>query len=417
MPWIDRLLEAAYTSPSGERLVFYYENVSKEFDKKTTAFDPADADGTYIQDNGSTSDRFPLRIFFWGAEYDVEAEAFETALRERGTGKLDHPIYGVRDVIPFGVIKRRDDLKTAANQTILQITFRETIGLVYPIGSEDPASEVAEAVEEYNAAAAAELELGLFLKTVNAVVTFGNNVEALVGTVQSNLQAIADFADDVQKQFNAIVDSINNGIDILVEAPLALAFQVTQMIQAPARALASIKARLSAYGDLAEALISGNGASVGSSGGELNMSSNNELRTTDLFVSSYVTGQIISVLNNQFVTKTEALEAADVILEQFEAVIAWRDDNFEALEVIDTGEAYQQLQEAVSITIGFLVELSFTLKQERSIVLDRPRTIIDLVGELYGTVDQELDFLITSNNLSGDEILELPAGKEIVYYI
>ena len=417
MAWIDNLLEAAYTSPSGERLVFSYENVSKEFDKKTAAFDPADADGTYIQDNGSTSDRFPLRVIFWGTDYDTEAAAFEAALRERGFGKLEHPMYGVVDVVPFGKIKRRDDLKSAANQCILQITFRETIGLVYPTSAGDPASEVTEAVEEYNAAAAAELELSVYLNTVNAITTFANNVEALVGEVQSNLQAIVDVADDVQKQFNAIVDSINNSIDILVGAPLALAFQVTQMIQAPARALANIKARLSAYGDLANALISGNGANVGSSGGELNMSSNNELRTADLFVSSYVTGQIISVLNNQFVTKTEALEAADVILEQFEAVIAWRDDNFEALEIIDTGEAYQQLQEAVSITIGFLVELSFSLKQERSIVLDGPRTIIDLAGELYGTVDQELDFLITSNNLSGDEILELPAGKEIVYYI
>ena len=79
--------------------------------------------------------------------------------------------------------------------------------------------------------------------------------------------------------------------------------------------------------------------------------------------------------------------------------------------------AYQRLQEAVAITAGFLVEISFTLKQESIIILDRPRTIVDLVAELYGTVDDELDFFITSNNLSGSEILELPKGREIVYYI
>ena len=417
MAWLDNLIEAAYTSPSGERLTFQYEDVSKEFDKKTSGYDSLDADGTYVQDTGSTSDRFPFRIFFWGEEYDTEAEAFEAALRERGVGKLEHPIYGVRDVVPFGTIKRRDDLKTAANQTILQLTFWETTGLVYPSSAGDPASEVVEAVDEYNAAAAAELELGLFLRTVTAVVAFGNNVEALVNEVQDGLQTIADVADDVQKQFNAIVDSINTGIDFLVKAPLALAFQITQMIQAPARALASIKARLSAYGDLAQSLISGNGASVGSSGGELNVSNENELRTNDLFVSSYVTGSIVSVVNNQFVTKTEALEAADTILQQFADVVAWRDDNFEALGVIDTGGSYQKLQEAVAITVGFLVEISFSLKQERSIVLDRPRTYIDLCAELYGKTDSEFDFMITSNDLSGDEMLELPAGKEIVYYV
>lgn len=84
---------------------------------------------------------------------------------------------------------------------------------------------------------------------------------------------------------------------------------------------------------------------------------------------------------------------------------------------IDTGSAYQQLQEAVAITAGFLVGISFTLKQERRLILDRSRTIIDLVAELYGSIDEQLDFFITSNNLSGSEILELPKGREIVYYV
>lgn len=417
MPWLDRLIEAAYTSPSGTRLTFHYEDVSKEFDKKTSGYDFPDADGTYVQDTGASSDRFPLTIFFWGPEYDTEADEFESALRERGVGVLDHPIYGVRDVVPFGAIKRRDDLKTAANQAVLQVTFWETTGLIYPTSAADPASEVETAVEDYNAAAAEEFELGLFLDTVVAIVEFAEEVQAFVDEVESGLQEIADFANDVQQAFNAIVDSINNGIDILVGAPLALAFQVTQMIQAPARALAGIKARLSAYGDLARSILSGRGATVGSSGGELNVNNANQLRTSDLFVSSYVTGQIVSVLNNQFTTKTEALEAAATIQEQFNDVIAWRDDNFEALGVVDTGGAYQKLQQAVAVTVGYLVQISFTLKQEKSIVLTGPRTVIDLAGELYGTVDSELDFLITSNDLSGDEILELPAGKEIVYYV
>ena len=50
-------------------------------------------------------------------------------------------------------------------------------------------------------------------------------------------------------------------------------------------------------------------------------------------------------------------------------------------------------------------------------MLGHNRTIIDLVAELYGSVDDQLDFLISSNDLTGDEILELPKGREIVYYI
>ena len=57
------------------------------------------------------------------------------------------------------------------------------------------------------------------------------------------------------------------------------------------------------------------------------------------------------------------------------------------------------------------------LKQERSITLDRARTIIDLCGELYGSVDDNLDFAINSNGLTGSEILELPRGFDFVYYV
>ena len=85
-------------------------------------------------------------------------------------------------------------------------------------------------------------------------------------------------------------------------------------------------------------------------------------------------------------------------------------------ELVDTGETYLAMQNSTALAVGFLVELSFTLAQERRITLDRPRTLIDLVAELYGDVDSQLDFFIDTNDLSGDEIIELPAGREIVYY-
>ena len=86
-------------------------------------------------------------------------------------------------------------------------------------------------------------------------------------------------------------------------------------------------------------------------------------------------------------------------------------------DLIDTGETYTALQNSTALAIGFLVELSFTLAQERRFILTRPRSLIDLVAELYGEVDAQLDFFIDTNDLSGDEITELPAGREIIHYV
>jgi len=440
MSWADRIREAAYNSPNGTRIVFDYENVRKSFDKKTTAFNFPDADGTFIQDMGHTGRRYPLRVFFWGDNHDVQASAFEAALQERGVGKLEHPMYGAVDVVPFGTITQRDDLKTSANQTVIEVTFWETIDLIYPASQSDPASNVLSAVDEYNIAAAAEFEDVTSLDSAVEQSSFKNIYTSLLDNVKSGLQVVADVQEDVQKQFNAINDSINEGIDVLISQPLALAFQTILLIQAPARAIANIKARLESQANLFTSITSGGGAGGGVSSVDTRLNSydnltdatitgdkaiitpgtdsrnSNEFHTNDLYVSTYVTGSIISVVNNRFTTKTEALEAADFILEQFAEVVAWRDDNFESLGELDVGKAYQQLQEAVAVTVGFLVEISFTLKQERKLILDRNRTIIDLVGELYGSTDDQLDFFITSNSLTGSEILELPKGREIVYY-
>lgn len=414
MAWNDRIREAAYTSPSGDRITFAYENVRKTVDKKTTGFEFPDANGTFVQDLGHTGRRYPLRVFFWGDDYDLDAEKFETALLERGTGKLEHPIYGTVDVVPFGTITRRDDLKTAANQAVVEVTFWETIGLVYPVAQTDPAAAVLAAVDEYNATASEEFEDTTSLDSAVEQASFKNSYEALLDSARSGLQTVADAQENVQKQFDAIYDSINEGIDVLIAQPLTLAFQTTQLLQSPARALTNIQARLDAYGDLANSIISGDGAVVSPGNDSTN---SNQFHTNDIYASTYVTGSVVSVVNNEFTTKTEALEAAERVLTQLEDVTAWRDDNFQSLEEIDQGAAYQQLQEAVALTAGFLVEISFSLKQERRVVLDRNRTIIDLAAELYGSVDDQLDFLINSNNLTGSEILELPRGREIVYYV
>ena len=405
MAWNDRIREAGYTSPSGVRLTFGYENVQRSVGKKTTGFEFPDADGTFVQDLGHTGRKYPFRMFFWGEDYDLEVQAFEDALLERGVGRLDHPIYGSVDVVPFGEIVRRDDLTTAANQAVLQVTFWETIGLVYPSSQTDPASAVLISVDEYNTSASEEFEEVIDLDTEVEKATFEGEYTALLSSVKNGLQGVADTQADVKKQFDAIEKSINQGIDILISKPLTLAFQTILLIQSPARALTSIEARLSAYVGLTDDIIA------------LTQDTANSFHASDLYASTYVTGSVVSVVNNQFNTKSEALSAADVLLAQMDAVTNWRDDNFALLDEIDTGGSYQQLLEAVALTAGFLVQISFSLKQERRIVLDRDRTIVDLVAELYGSIDDQLDFLINTNNLSGSEILELPKGREIVYYI
>ncbi len=409
MGWEERLSGAAYTSPNGNRLTFDYENVSKEIDIKGSAFEFPDINGTYIQPGGHSGRRYPLRLFFWGDDYDQKVAAFEEMLLQPGIGQLDHPIYGSLDVVPFGTIKRRDDLKTAANQAILEVTFWETLDLIFPSVQNDGAAETLSAIDAFNNS----FDENISTKSAVEKASFKSSYDSFLKSAKGGLQSVADTQADVQKQFNAVNKSINDGIDILIAKPALLFFQTKTMIQIPARSLSNIGARLTAYNNLIssftneeEPLTKGNDSR-----------NENKFATNDVFVTTAVTGSIVSVVNNEFTTKVEAIEAADEITKQFDAAVVWRDNNLKSLEVIDIGGSYQNLQEATALAVGYLVQLSFSLKQERRIILDRDRTMIDLVAELYGSIDDQLDFFINSNDLTGSEIKEIPKGREIVYYI
>jgi prophage DNA circulation protein len=414
MSWEERLKEAAYTSPSGTRLTFDYEDVSRSYEKKTTAFEFPDADGTYVQDLGKTGRRYPFQIFIWGENYDLEATAFEEALAESGIGILEHPVYGTVNVVVTGAVTRRDNVTTRGNQAVITATFWDTINTVYPVAQVDPGAATEQSLALFNQVSAEMADVNLNLEGAVERVTFRETFLRLLDTTRSNLSPIFSLQDGIGRGFNTIYASIAGDIDNLILNPSQLVSQTLRMIQLPALTATSVVDRITAYSGLIDEVL----AFPETTNNAYGPTEINAFYAKDVFATAFVTGAVISVLNNQFSTKTEAIEAADLVISIFDGTNVWRENHFELLEEIDTGEVYQQLQESVAIVAGFLVFISFSLRQERIVILDRARTIIDLIGELYGQItNDDIDFFISSNSLIGSEILELPRGREVKYYV
>lgn len=412
MSWQERIKDAAYTSPSGIRFSFIYEDVSKESDKKTTVFTFPDKDGAFIQDLGRGGRRYPLRIFFSGENYDLVADEFFTALEEVGVGILEHPLYGTINVVPTGTIRRRDNLKTASNQAVFDIEFWETITEIsFPFAETEAITIVNESIENFSEDASEQFDDELELETVSEAIDFKSKFLTALDLTKSVLDDIAKIQQDIKSQFDAIYNTIQTNIDELIGVPVQLALNTIDFIRLPARALSGINAKLDAYGNLINNII----------GNDFEPSYDNKIKNNfvslSLFANTSLIAEVEATLFTELETKPEAINVADIIVTNFDNIINWSDTNRNTLEIIDTGEAYQQLQNAVIADTTRLVQISFSLKQERFVVLERPRTIIDLCAELYGVVDSQLDFLISSNSLTGDEIIELPKGKEIKYYI
>ncbi len=417
--WADRLIEAAYTSPSGTRIKFMYEDVERVGEKRGTVYEFPGVDGGYVQQHGFGARRYPLTCFFSGRDCDRQASAFEVAVYENGIGTLEHPRYGKISVVPLGDILRRDDLKSAANQSIVQLTFWTTIKDLYPNGAKDARSEIEASIDGYDVVAAQAYADKVDLASGVAKANAKASVRALLREVSGALQSVADATSSVRREFDDNVRLINYGIDVLVGQPLLLAQQIQNLINAPARALAGIRSRLEGYAALASRIFS-------SRAGRPELSAidpvasllkrSNDFHLARLFAGSAVAGSIRSTIEHTFGTRPEAAAAAVDVTALFDSSVAWSDQGFAELGEVDTGESYQALRSAAALAAGRLIEASFTLVAERRLVLDRPRTIVDLAAELYGTVDDALDRLILNNALTGEEILEVPRGRTILYY-
>lgn len=397
---------------------------------------------SYIQRTGHGSRRYPLRCCFAGPQCDLEATAFEIALMEPGTGTLEHPIYGNVQVVPFGEIGRRDDLKTASNQSIVECEFFTTTGAIYPTNDAHPQNEVLAALGSFNVQAAQQFANKTSLVSAANKAATKSTIKGLLKKVGGAFDSVSSSVAEVRSGVKEVTDTINLGMDVLIGKPLLLAQQISNLIQSPARALIGLESRLDGYGRLFDSIF---GSAAAKPGERIDFTSSllarrqrvaNDFHSADLFAMNCVAGQILStsaqpldangrvVRGPIFTTKPQAISAAAQIADLMDDVIEWRDDAFDALgtlpsvgnDQVDTGESYQALKQAVALAQGMLIQTSFALVPERSITLDRARTIIDVAAEVYGAVDSRLDFLISSNNLSGSEILELPAGRKILYY-
>ena len=443
MPWQDRLRQAAYTGPSGTRLRFDYEDVSREYEARGTVFDFPGVNESYVQRTGFASRKYPLRCIFWGDDHDRFATAFEALLLENGVGKLEHPMYGTVDVVPFGTITRNDSLKTAANQTIIELTFWSTLRAIYPEARSDPQNEIKAALNGFNAAKAQEFADKMNLVGAVNKARAKATIRNLLQGISSGLEGISDTVTSISETMRTVQSDINFGMDVLIGQPLLLAQQIINLTTLPARAIAGIESRLEQYGLLLDRIIESSAGSpaeqVATSVSLLQSQTNiaNDFHSSDLVAMTCVSAAVLAAASTPvnsngslvfdspvFTTKPQAMRAAEAILEMSDEAVVWRDLGFEALQTfdsigpnqIDFGESYQALQEAVALAAGYLVQVSFQVIPERRLILDRARTIVDVAAEVYGAVDSRLDFLINSNDLTGSEILELPAGKTIVYY-
>jgi prophage DNA circulation protein len=186
----ERIFDVRYTSPSDAESSFSYETIKRETELKTGVFTFPSKDGAHVQHQGIGAKSFPLTCIFSGSDCMDDADAFEAMLIERGVGELQIP-YGIYKVVPTGKIERADDLVSGIGESLVNITFTETIveeeGAVLEAVVTD---EIAEQYEEFADAACENFATSLDTDDIVEQLAIVSNLNAIIQLMTDRLQSL-----------------------------------------------------------------------------------------------------------------------------------------------------------------------------------------------------------------------------------
>lgn len=405
MTQLSRLQQAALTSSDGTRVEFDWERAPRTTPLRNSIFESAGSSIGYIQKNGTSSKRYPIVAIFTGDDCDLFADQFEAVLVSPGKLKLDHPVHGVVEpVAPLGEIRRENDLVESVGEIRVTVTLAETIETPYDSTSQDYAGIAGVAISASDSVMSGQVGTAVEALSVSEELTFRGRIDRGVKIARAALDSISSTIDGVDKQYNAIVSSINAALDTFVLKPASIAFQVSQLLRAPSNDSERIGDKLDAY----TSLLSTYTKDV--------LVTSAEMSGFQPFASSSVLSAANAARFATYRTKTQALTAADILNAMLQNYVAWLEQSYAAQGVTFTGDEYGDAQDAVAAVTAHLIELSYTLLSERRFTVQAPINPVVLGHQLYGR-NLDFDFFAASNNFAADEFILLPIGREVVHYI
>lgn len=399
--------------------------------KKSTTKQITDSNDTF-SDLGMAGRDLTLNFLFIGQNHVSESDSFEAALCEIGKSKLLLPAGNelTVNVIDFSTAR---DLVKNINSTVVSVNFHETSKTSYPESSTSGAKSVKAAAEK--------------TKTISA-----QNIADAVSNVKADAGRLQKFTASYSKMMNNISSALSvannvslNSImaDVMGQNLVSNAFTMTsqlQIVMSKAATLASnVKNGFSDF-SLTSILNSATGTSsvLGSWQGliasfitastptgsiSLQKSDIDNILINDVAASSALAALSESVVNAQYSTRKEAVEIAKG-LEELERT--WTEFVEEQISKIDelnnTIIRDSGINELVAAACGDVLNKSYELKVEKTVVLSEDKTVIEIALENYPeqfkeNPDETILYLINTNDLEDEDFFLLKRGSEVKIYV
>jgi hypothetical protein len=427
--YIERLRPVVkLTSPNGTVFEGKWLGSPRSAEKRLGLFNYPGIIGTVVQDLGMTSWMWPMTVYFDGPDNDKVANKFGIAVLETGIWGVIHPVYGFRGLQLISVTERNMPVDEGG-YTAFELDFIEPIDPLTLKTAAEMSDQIGFQSDLVSISAADQFLANARLASASDQFSLESAINAVTGPINSILGPIAEASDRVFETQNAIQRGIQEVLTAGILQPLSLAGQIQQLVQNPLRAITDIKARLSAYADLASSLFGMTPEQPDNKG--RNFAAVQELTLTSVMTSNALIAntkpETVGVPSvGGLRSRKDVHETADdianshvVMTDEMEEVQAVFEDEPIENQYISQSLTHFDTAQLTGSALAYLFVSSFDLNVERRLVLDRPRHTVKLAIDLYngpGEQDSNIDLFLESNDLHGDDIIRLPAGREVVFY-
>ncbi|NIZ41505.1 DNA circularization N-terminal domain-containing protein (plasmid) [Entomospira entomophila] len=422
------LTQAKYISPSGIEILFVWKEVSRSVSHTTTTVDYPQFSGGDVIDLGHGIESYPLECRFYGADYQRNSDRFYEALKELGSGVLEHPRWGALSVIPQD-FSQKESYVDGLNLSIVAVTFiitgeklelrmdsegnasyhherltpSQTIG--DPLVISDQHSQAQEVLRQ---------QVVITAPSPSIFAKFNRAVRAPLQKVNQLLGRGWRLAGQWQGSFSALehsIDGLLNTPQHVVDIVGAFLSPIKGLVKGERmQFLASLSTlfrddennHYSPIEDEATISAKASGALV----------SNSMLAISAM--------QLAIQTNEELTSREEASQLLFVVQAIEHAYMDSLEQSF-AMVSLGAPAVRVELASLMSITFGstkaLIYQRMMTLKLKLTRTLAHAMPLYDALFLLYGAVDEaQVEQFISLNNLTDDDIFLLPAGREVSYY-
>jgi prophage DNA circulation protein len=228
MSWRDKLLQATFRDIPfkiiDSRTLIGRRNVLHEFPFK---------DDSFVEDLGLKSDRFSLNAYVVqnpGNDFDyfTERDNLITALKQKGTGILNHPFLGIMNVNVFGDITLDESFREGGIARF-RITFIKSSVVLLPVQTQDDKTKIDNEVEA---------NLSLFVENYESIYNTDNLPDR---ATNGHVTEITDYLTMSKNAIRNIKGSVSSTISRATSSLSELQTTLSTLIDTPSDVATSIQ--------------------------------------------------------------------------------------------------------------------------------------------------------------------------------